>query len=184
MIWQAAITVLVVMGLFYPVLATWTKANGFRGQPTLNGIAWVEQAYPDDYAAIMWLRQNAPPDTVILEAPADGGDAYRYEGRISALTGLPTLLGWGGHENQWRGNFDEPGRRHPDIAQLYNGLDPLATLTLLDKYDITYVYVGAVERQKYSSSGLAKFEALLDVAFRQGDVVIYQRGVQKAQPVS
>jgi uncharacterized membrane protein len=124
------------------------------------------------------------PGSVILEAPADGYGAYRYEGRVSALTGLPTLLGWGGHQNQWRGNFDEPGRRHPDIDLLYNGLDPLTTLTLLDKYDITYVYVGPVERQKYSSTGLAKFEGLLDVAFSQGDVVIYQRSEQSDQPLS
>jgi uncharacterized membrane protein len=90
------------------------------------------------------------------------------------------LLGWGGHEDQWRGSYDEPARREPDIDLLYNGLDPQTTLTLLDKYDITYVYVGSLERQKYNPNGLAKFENLMDVAFSQGQVVIYQRSATGA----
>jgi YYY domain-containing protein len=178
--WRGAFTVLILAGMVYPVLATLNKANNFNGQPTLDGVAWVKQVYPDDYAAVMWLRDNAPPDAVILEAPAARYAAYRYEGRISALTGRPTLLGWGGHEDQWRGSYDEPARREPDIDLLYNGLDPQTTLTLLDKYDITYVYVGSLERQKYNPNGLAKFENLMDVAFSQGQVVIYQRSATGA----
>jgi len=54
-------------------------------------------------------------------------------------------------------------------------VDPAQTLTLLDKYDITYVYVGPQERERYNLSGLAKFERLLDVAYQQGEVTIYQR---------
>ena len=175
MVWQGVMTVSVLAGLVYSILAPLDKAGYFNREPTLDGIAWVAERFPDDHAAILWLRENAPPDAVILEAPADGADAYKYEGRISALTGRPALLGWGGHENQWRGSFDEPARRHPDIETLYNGLDLQKTLTLLDKYDITYVYVGPIERQKYRPNGLAKFEQLLNVVFRQGDVVIYQR---------
>ena len=33
-------------------------------------------------------------------------------GRVAANTGLPTVLGWPGHEWQWRGSdHPEPGRR-------------------------------------------------------------------------
>ena len=174
-LWQGAFLVLILGGMVYPVLATLNKANYFQNQPTLDGIAWVEQSYPNDYAAIRWLTENAEPDDIILEAPSSGFDSYRYEGRISALTGQPTLLGWGGHQHQWRGNFDEPSRRHPDIERLYNGIDPETTLTLLDKYDITYVYVGPLERQRYNPNGLQKFERLMDIAFEQGDVAVYKR---------
>ena len=178
--WQGACALVILAGLVYPLLATLNKANNFSDPPTLDGIAWIQQAYPDDYAAILWLRANAPPEAVILEAPGDRYAAYRYEGRVSALTGRPALLGWGGHQSQWRGNYDEPARREPDIERLYNGLDPQTTLTLLDKYDITYVYVGPLERQKYNPRGLAKFENLLDVAFSQGGVTIYQRNTTGA----
>jgi uncharacterized membrane protein len=48
-------------------------------------------------------------------------------------------------------------------------------LTLLNKYDITYVYVGPLERERYSPSGLAKFDRLMDVVYQQGEVTIYKR---------
>ncbi len=170
--WQILIAVMILGGLVYPILAIPNKANNFQAKPTLDGIAWVAEQHPDDYAAIQWLRQNAPPDAVILERP---GKSYRYLSRMSALSGRPTLLGWDFHEAQWRGNYDEQSIRQPDIDMLYNGLDPATTLTLLDKYAITYVVVGPLEKEVYSPKGLAKFEQLLDVVFQQGNVTIYQR---------
>jgi uncharacterized membrane protein len=137
-------------------------------------MAWIEAAHPDDYAAIRWLQANAADGAVVLEAPGDRFAAYQYVGRVSALTGLPTLLGWGNHEHQWRGNYDEPARREPDIQMLYEGLDAQRTGELLDKYHITYVYVGHLERQRYSPRGLEKFGLLMDVAYNQGEVTIYQ----------
>jgi uncharacterized membrane protein len=170
--WRLALTLLVLGGLAYPVLAIPNKTGDFSGTPTLDGMAWLETVHPDDYAAIRWLQANAPDSAVILEAP---GESYTYTGRVSALTGLPTLLGWSFHEYQWRGSYDEPARRKPDIDILYNSVDPAQTLTLLDKYDITYVYVGPLERERYSPSGLAKFERLMDVVYQQGGVTIYKR---------
>jgi hypothetical protein len=38
------------------------------------------------------------------------------------MTGLPTLLGWE-TLGKWRGNYDEPARREPDIDRLYNTSD-------------------------------------------------------------
>ncbi len=170
--WQALVAVMILGGLVYPILAIPNKANNFQAKPTLDGITWVANQHPDDYAAIQWLRQNAPPDAVILERP---GKSYRYLSRMSALTGRPTLLGWDFHEAQWRGNYDEQSIRQPDIEMLYNGLDPTTTLTLLDKYAITYVIVGPLEKEVYSPKGLVKFEQLLDTVFEQGNVTIYQR---------
>jgi YYY domain-containing protein len=171
-VWRLALVLLVLGGLVYPTLAIPNKAGNFGAEPTLDGIAWLEAAHPDDYAAIRWLQSNASDGSVILEAP---GQSYSYLSRVSALTGLPTVLGWDFHEYQWRGTFDEPSRREPDIDVLYNAVDPVQTLTLLDKYDITYVYVGPLERDRYSPNGLAKFEELMDVVYRQGEVTIYQR---------
>ena len=170
--WRLALVLLVLGGLVYPVLAIPNKAGNFGAEPTLDGMAWLETTHPDDYAAIRWLQTNAPDGAVILESP---GESYSYLGRVSALTGLPTVLGWDFHEYQWRGTYDEPARRKPDVNVLYNSVDPTQTLTLLDKYDITYVYVGPLERERYNLSGLAKFEQLLDVVYQQDGVTIYQR---------
>jgi YYY domain-containing protein len=170
--WRLALAALVLAGLVYPVLAVPNKTGDFGGPPTLDGMAWLEAAHPDDYTAIRWLQANVAGAPVILEA---WGGSYQYAARVSALTGLPTVLGWDFHEYQWRGSYDEPSRRKTDIDILYNTLDLTQTLTLLNKYAITYVYVGPLERERYNPSGLAKFDRLMKVVYRQGEVTIYQR---------
>jgi YYY domain-containing protein len=172
LVWRLSLVLLVLGGLVYPALAIPSKAGGFSARPGLDGMAWLEAAHPDDYAAIRWLQANGSDSAVILEAP---GESYSYLARVSALTGLPTVLGWDFHEFQWRGTYDEPARRKPDVDILYNSVDPGQTLTLLDKYDITYVYVGPLERERYNPAGLAKFERLLDRVYQGGEVTIYQR---------
>jgi YYY domain-containing protein len=174
-VWQIIIVLLVAAGMIYPVLATLDKANYFRNDPTLNGIRWVAEDRPGDYAAIRWLGQNAPDDAIILEAPADRYAAYQYTGRVSALTGLPTLLGWAGHESQWRGNYDEPARREPDIDLLFNTTDLRQAQQLLEEYGIDYVYVGPLEQERYSPPGLAKFGQLMEVVYQHEGVTIYRR---------
>ena len=166
---------LVAGGMVYPILATLNKANNFQDEPTLNGIEWVSRIWPGDYAGIEWLRENAPDGSILLEAPGSSYAAYQYTGRVSAMTGLPTLLGWGGHQSQWRGNYDEPARREPDIELLFNTTSLAQAQALLNKYNIRYVYIGSLERERYSAQGLSKFSQLMQVAFEQDDVTIYQR---------
>jgi uncharacterized membrane protein len=166
---------LVSGGMVYPVLATLDRANYFRDEPTLNGIEWISRSYPNDYAAIMWLGQNAPRNAVLLEAPGSGYAAYQYTGRFSALTGVPTLLGWGGHQSQWRGDYEEPARREPDIETIFNTLNPQTAQSLMDRYNVSYVVVGSLERERYPAPGLDKFGQFMTPVFQSGDVIIYQR---------
>ena len=172
------VAVLVALGMVYPLAAGFdkavatSKAGGFAPQPTLDGLAYVRQHSPGEYAAVQWLNENVSGTPVILEVT--GGSFTEY-GRVSSRTGLPTVLGWGGHELQWRGNYDEPGRREPDINAIYSSTDVQHILTLLEKYGITYVYVGSLERGKYNPAALAKFDRFMDVAFQQGNVTIYKR---------
>ncbi|MBE9508789.1 MAG: hypothetical protein IMY86_12160, partial [Chloroflexi bacterium] len=162
---------LIVAGLIYPVLAIPKRADEQGGPATLDGAAYLVQVHPDDYAAIAWLNENVSGAPVILEIP---GGAYDYEGRVSAHTGLPTLLGWSGHEGQWRGGYEEQGRRQPDIEALYTSVDADEVLTLLDKYGISYVYVGPLERSRYPGDGLAKFAGLMDTVYDVGSATIYR----------
>ena len=45
---------------------------------------------------------------------------------------------------------------------------------LLQKYSVDYIYVGEAERTTYPTEGLAKLAQLGDIAFQQGDVIIYK----------
>jgi YYY domain-containing protein len=173
-IWLGLCALLVGAGLSYAVAATASKANGFAGTPTLDGTRYVAQYHPDDYAAIQWLRAHAPEGAVMVEAPGGSYSEYNW---VSAHTGIPTLLGWGGHELQWRGNYDEPGRREPDIAAIYQTTDVAQLQRLLDTYGVDYVYVGRLERAKYrlNQPMVAKFDRAMVRLFEQGEVVIYGR---------
>jgi len=167
---------LFALGMVYPVLGNYSRAGGFDHQPNLDGTAYLAALQPDDHAAIAWLNEQVSGAPVILEKPGTGGTSYAYEGRVSALTGLPTLLGWAGHEGQWRGNYQVQSAREPDIAAIYNSLDIEQALTLLDKYGISYVYVGPLERSEYDPRGLEKFGRFMETVYQNDGVTVYKIG--------
>ncbi len=158
-------------GFVYPPLAISTRTGEFQDTPRLDGTRQFARApYPEDYAAIQWLNEHVADAPVILEKPGGG---YEYAGRVSALTGLPTVLGWAGHEYQWRGSYDEQARRERAIETIYAGTDPQETWALLEQYDVAYVYVGPLEREAYPAEGLAKFDRMLKVVYQNPGVTIY-----------
>jgi len=182
-------TVFIGLGLVYSVMAIPSRAAGFAGPADLDGSSAIAQANPDDWAAIQWLDANAQAGVtggnvpVILEAP---GGSYTYEGRISAFTGFPAVLGWAVHESQWRGNYDEQARREPDIITIYTTSDGQTALDLLQKWHVSYVILGASELSYIQrlcsqpdhactlSMALRKFSLVLQPVFSQGQLTIYK----------
>lgn len=166
-------SLLIAAGLVYPVLAILEKTEYFSEAPTLNGIAYIRQQNPSDYNAILWIQENLPPDAIILEAV---GGSYTYYGRISSTTGRPTLLGWPGHELQWRGTLEIAGNRQEDVRTIYSTPDINLALNLLRQYGVNYVYVGSLERDpEYSTpEGIEKFERYLDVVYSDGSAAVYR----------
>jgi YYY domain-containing protein len=172
---------LVLGGMVYLPLAISSRARESGGEPTLDGAAYLYRSQAYDFAAIDWLNENVTGAPVILEAPGDHYRAYVYEGRVSAFTGLPTLLGWSGHQHQWRGDYDEPARREPDIEELYSTTDLARTVELLEQYNIRYVYVGPLERERYPAASLARFDLLLERVYQNAAVSIYLYRGQRLQ---
>jgi uncharacterized membrane protein len=171
-LFQGGLVASVGLGLVYPLLAIPDRIKEFPEAPTLDGTAYLALDRAADHAAVDWLNTHVRGAPVILEKP---GGAYQYEGRVSAQTGLPTLLGWSGHEHQWRGNTVEQDKRFKVIEELCTTTDRQRTLTLLDEYDIKYVYVGSLERAQCPASGLSKFEQLMEVVYDREGVTIYKR---------
>ena len=179
-VWFGGLAIFLGASLIYPALAIPNRADNFQTNPRLDGIAWISFTSPGDYAAIQWLSANAPRGAHILEAV---GDDYSYGNRISMATGLATPQGWFGHESQWRGNTrlfkdDAAGiDRGADIARIYQTLDTAETLTLLAKYDISFVVVGQEEHTKYgmTKAQIDKFGRVLTLVLDKDDVRIYAR---------
>lgn len=174
--------VLMALGLLYPIYTAYSRTDDFKRTPTLDGAAYLRQFHTDDAKVIDWFNnspqsplanaQTAPPR--IAEAPGDKGKSYAYEGRIATFTGLPTLLGWGGHQSQWRGNYNEPGRREPLIENFFNGTDSAEAKRIARDLQIQYVIIGQTELKRYSPEGLAKFAQIGQEVFRSGDTVVYR----------
>jgi YYY domain-containing protein len=180
----SAYGVALVVALLFPIYAVRSRSIEYRGpvdaaerQPaTLDGLAYLRRFNPSEYEALAWLRIQAaqwpgdPP--VVLEAV---GGQYSEFGRVSANTGLPTVLGWPGHELQWRGGDNpEPGRREPLVQQIYASADLDAVAFMLDELGVELIYVGPLESRTFEAAGLAKFRDRLDIAFANEGVTIYR----------
>jgi YYY domain-containing protein len=172
--WLALCAMMTLGGLSYTAAATVSKANAFQGDPTLDGTAYVEASRPAEYALVQWLRREADPQATLVEAP---GGSYSTHSWVSAHTGLPSLLGWPGHERQWRGSDELPAQRELVITSLYTGLDEAETRRLLEVYRIDYVIIGPHERAQYgiSDAVLAKLDALMARAYENEAYIVYAR---------
>ncbi|MGI6375893.1 MAG: DUF2298 domain-containing protein [Anaerolineae bacterium] len=171
-VWLGIAGLLVVAGLSYTVTASVSKAHGFAGQPTLDGQQLLAASRPEAYAAMRWLQANATTGAVMVEA---SGGSYSDDNWVSAHTGIPTLLGWGGHELQWRGSYDLVGEREPAVAAFYQSIDPVALRALAAEWDVDYVWLGATERSRYGVTPLAQraLERAFVRLYENDAVIIY-----------
>jgi YYY domain-containing protein len=167
---RITIGLVIFAGLLYPAFGLLTKTNNFK--PTfgfnLNDFDRFQRENPDDAAAIQFLL--TAPDGIVAEAIGDGYSAY---GRVSMYTGLQTVLGWPGHEAQWRGSYALQGTRREDITRLYTTARWEEAQTIIQQYNIRYIYIGTLERLSMRVNE-AKFSPFLTPIFQEGNVVIYE----------
>ncbi len=160
----------VFSGLLYPAFGLMTKTNNFKPLFgfTLNDFDRVQRETPDEAAAVEFLL--TAPDGIIAEAVGDG---YSGFARISMLTGLQTVLGWPGHEYQWRGTNEPQGTRREGIERLYVTARWDEAQSIIEQYNIRYIYIGILERVSMPVNE-EKFRLHLTPVFEQGGVVIYE----------
>jgi uncharacterized membrane protein len=159
------------VGLTYPAMALNTRIVAFQSFEAgleLDGTNNDFYLNPDEKAAAAWLRQ-APTGTLVESV----GGSYTVYARISMNTGQPALLGWVGHEGQWRGGGDALGNRQTDIERLYTTPHWEEAVILLRMYNIRYIVVGNLEYATYQVNE-EKFTENLEIAFQQGSVTIYE----------
>ena len=192
---RVGIVMLLLVGLAYPVLSILDRTGNFRLDRalalmdtlqisddesmrsitrqelaslwTLDYFEIFKRQNPDEAAAIQWLI--SAPDGILAEAI---GGSYSAYGRVSTLTGLPAVMGWPGHESQWRGGYEEQGSRQGDIESLYATADWQTAKDIIARYNIRYIFVGNLERGMPLQE--EKFQRHLWLAFQQGNVSIYE----------
>ena len=168
----------IVPGLYYPAAALWSRTGGFGSkQPTLDALAWLERFRPEELAALRWLRGATNSDDVVVQR---SGASYRAEQNLpSIVTGRATLLGWGGHEYQWRGSSFSSfaAGREEAIERIYHPPSVAELDSTLRAWSVDYIYLGPEERSRYGVT--ADSESLIadvcDLVFENPQVRIYRR---------
>ena len=188
-IWLAAFSLLLVASAIYPILGT--KAllgDRYKLLPlTLDGTAYMKvegAVYPDpngpiifewDYWAINWMQENISGSPVIVEAVTP---LYRWGARVSVYTGLPTVVGWPWHQMQQRwDDRHQVESRVADVEELFSTTDLSRTMVLLEKYRVSYIYIGEQERLYYPNADMTKFDRMtgsgLELVYENPGVLIY-----------
>lgn len=145
------------------------KRNAYQ---TLNATNYLATAISDDAAAIRWLNDNVEGQPIILEA---SGDSYQdYDNRVSAMTGLPTVLGWYVHEWLWRNDLEEENQRKEDVQTIYTSSNADQIKSLIEKYKISYLFIGSCEYEKYGEINSELLASIGKVVFRQSETTIIE----------
>lgn len=179
-VWGVGLATLLLAAAIYPVQAVAARSANLSAPRSLDGAAYMatDATNIGDEPALVWLNAHVSGNPVIVEAARY--DEYTHLGRVSAFTGLPTLLGWGGHELQWRYTWlqrPEHGsllaERMDAVTQIYTNPDNAEVVTLLRRYQVSYVYVGTAERQTYPTANLTRFATFLPTVYHDANVTIY-----------
>jgi uncharacterized membrane protein len=152
-------------GLLFSVYGFSDITRRPEGQPlTLDA---AQHLTPDEAAAVDWLKQQ--PLAPLAEAV---GGQYTSFARYATHSGKPGVIGWAGHEGQWRGNSVNFWPRVGELEVLFSTGDWQTAETILDRYEVQYVVVGSLERSAYAVNEV-KFQRNLRVGFQNESVTIY-----------
>ena len=143
---------------------------------TLDGLAFLNlpNYAPDDLRLGLWMREHVSLGRWVAEAP---GTSYSFGGRFAAISGIPCLLAWQGHESQWRGYAfaaTELADRAGALDLLFTSQDDEEALSLCHTLGVGWVAVGSLERKDYPASSLAKFGRIGGLARQFGASALYE----------
>ncbi len=189
--WWSLAALLAAGTALYPIEGIGSQKPSYAtSTPGLDGLAYVRDTAPGEYAALQWILHNTSQFDVVAEAY--GGDYWtdpvlaHDSNLFSALTGRPTIIGWPySHEALWRGDFGAGSQQasaeamitkaENDDRALYTASTKQAAIQLLQQYKVSYVVVGPYERSAFGSgASLTNFGSFLTPVLKNSAVTIYK----------
>ena len=150
----------------YPLLTAPTPTSTW----SLDALTPLAAIAPDEAAAVTWLQTHAGPTDVLLAAP--GGSYQVAAVRLSALSGVPQVLGWPEHERQWGRSAAQLARRERDVATAYTAADVTERDAVLRRYGVTLVVLGPRERALYGGETIALWPPRCTAALASGGLTL------------
>jgi len=196
---MVVICILFLLVSVFPILGTparlhmrFKQEEGAQPLFTLDGMAYMKTGqyrwHPDpakarqsmivlasDYDAIQWLQENINGTPVIAEAPIG---YYRAGGlRACSFTGLPTPIGFHQINEQRAASVTEP--RYAKTVAMWEAAEPDRALQYMKELNISFIYVGMLEKIIYGEAAMLKFTKLaalgkLHIVFQNDAVTIYK----------
>ena len=136
--------------------------------PNLSSINQLEND-TNKYELIKYLRLNSNHNDVIIETQ---GKSYTNDSQISSESRIPTILGWVGHQLQWRSNHSDIYNRQEDIDTFYISNDSQEIINIINKYSITMIILGPNEIEKYNINSLNKFLNISEIIYKNNDYTL------------
>ncbi|MFB6137994.1 MAG: DUF2298 domain-containing protein [Halobacteriaceae archaeon] len=166
----AAVVLVVSASLFgaFAVSDAATRDHAVTEELTLDATAFVGVHHPDHAAAIEWLDARPGQPHIVAAAPTEAAMFSFTANPASSLTGLPTIAGWT-HAADYhpQAAYD---RRVRHVRRIFEG-SASTRATLLERYDVRFVYVGPYEWERYDVANLEKGHLLEPRRF--GTVTVY-----------
>ena len=92
--------------------------------------------------------------------------------RVSAMTGLPTVLGWYTHEHLWRNDTGDLNEKSRQIEVIYTSREEKEVRRLLSQFQVSYVFIGQMEREKYPALNEPLLRSLGEIVYDNETVII------------
>ncbi len=163
--------ILLYLVFSYPVFAINSYYDNLKSYKGLDGTKYLSLTHPEDFDLISWFNINIKGQPVVIEAV---GDSYTDYSRISANTGLPTVVGWPVHEWLWRGTYDVVGPRVDDVKTFYTTTDIEKAKEIIKKYNVSYVVVSLLEKEKYPDLNEDNIKTLGEIIYQKGNAKLYK----------
>lgn len=146
--------------------------------PCISGINHMKFFHKAEFEAINWIKEYTTPNSIILEAIKDGEP---FCGRISGYSNRLNLINW---PHIQKNLYDKKTQKiiatkTADIHFIYEEPDKTKVLPIIDNYNISYIFVGEVEKELYTPESLTGFQDIATNSIRFNDeqgkeAIIYQ----------
>ena len=108
---------------------------------------YSHQDFIDDIGAIDYINKNDNRKLInIVEAT---GISYTSDCKLSTFTGANTIMGWHTHELLWKNNEELINNRTLEVENFYKNGNVEYCKNFIDKYNVDYIFIGTVEKEKY-----------------------------------
>ena len=169
------VAILLLCGTVFNIRAVTNFYPYQTSRPSLKGSEYLKKMNNSDYVIIEWIRKNIVGTPLLIESPGESFD--HSSARISMHTGLPNFLGWRNHVLLRGISAKVYLNRSIKIKKIYNSTDALKIYELLLKQKVSLVMVGPIEKSRYNTHGLAKFEKFSNLfipLIKEGKSTLYR----------